>query len=110
MPTSPGSAFRMRLASKALSRREERIADAGDKRLARAIGRVLARSAGVKPPEVHWRLEQPPTFDNQFGTLVLEGEAARVRIEKTVPGDWRRPRIETSLDRELTPVGLDEVG
>jgi phosphodiesterase/alkaline phosphatase D-like protein len=85
----------------ALNRREERIANAGDSRLARAIGRGLARSAGVKPPEVHWRLEQEPTFDNQFGTLSLEGDSARVRIEKIVPGDWRRPRIETSLDRRL---------
>jgi hypothetical protein len=88
----------------ALSRHEERIAIAGDSRLARAFGRGLARSAGVKPPDVHWRLEQTPTFDNQFGTLSIEGETVNVRIEKIVPGEWRRPRIETSLDRQLSPV------
>jgi len=88
----------------ALSRREERIASAGDSRLTRAIARGLARTAGVKPPDVHWRLEQKPTFDNQFGTLEIDGDRAQVRIERTLPGDWRRPRIEISLERELSPA------
>ena len=39
----------------ALSTREERIARAGDSRLARAIGRALSRSAGVKETDVEWR-------------------------------------------------------
>ncbi|HEU4980913.1 MAG TPA: alkaline phosphatase D family protein [Solirubrobacterales bacterium] len=92
----------------ALSRREERIAKAGDSRLARAIGRGLTRLAGVEEPDVEWRLEQPPTFDNQFATLDYDGDRATVRIEKTVPGDWRRPHIETSLERELArgPAGM----
>ncbi len=96
----------------ALSRREERIANAGDSRLARAIGRALARSARVKDPSVSWHLEQPPTFDNQFATLDYDGDQAALRIEKTVPGDWRRPRIETSLERELGrgPAGVRSAG
>jgi PhoD-like phosphatase len=87
----------------ALSRREERIARAGDSSWAQAIARGLARSARVSPPRVHWRLEQDPTFDNQFGTLEIEGDRAAVRIERTVPGEWRRPRIETSLECEVSP-------
>jgi hypothetical protein len=85
----------------ALSKRERRIARAGDSRLARALTRWLARSARVKLPEVAWRLVEEPTFDNQFATLDIEGDRVDLRIEKTVPGDWRRPRIETSLERRL---------
>jgi hypothetical protein len=85
----------------ALSKRERRIARAGDTRLARILTRGLARSAGVKLPEVEWRLVQEPTFDNQFATLDFDGDRVTLRIEKTVPGDWRRPRIETSLERTL---------
>jgi hypothetical protein len=85
----------------ALNKRERRIARAGDSKLARRITGGLARSAGVKPPEVKWRLVQEPTFDNQFATLDIDGHRVDLRIEKTVPGDWRRPRIETSLERRL---------
>jgi hypothetical protein len=85
----------------ALSKRERRIARAGDSRLARVLTRGLARSAGVELPELEWRLEQEPTFDNQFATLDFDGDRVTLRIEKTVPGDWRRPRIETSLERAL---------
>jgi len=85
----------------ALSKRERRIARAGDSRLARAITRALARSAGVKLPEVEWSLEQEPTFDNQFATLDFDRDRVTLRIEKVVPGDWRRPRIATSLERSL---------
>jgi hypothetical protein len=86
----------------ALSSREERIARAGDSRVARAITRGLARSAGVKLPAVEWRLEQEPTFDNQFATIDIDRDRVELRIEKTVPGDWRDPRIETSLERRLS--------
>jgi len=86
----------------ALSSREERLAKAGDTRLARAIGRALARTAGLEQEQLGWSLVQPPTFDNQFATLDIDGDAARIEIERTVPGEWRRPKIETSLERELT--------
>ena len=88
----------------ALSKRERRVARAGDSRLARWITRGLARSAGVRLPEVEWHLEEEPTFDNQFATLDIDGDRVELRIEKTVPGDWRRPRIETSLERQLAPL------
>jgi PhoD-like phosphatase len=88
----------------ALSSREERIALASESRPARAIARGLARSAGVKPPGLRWKLEQRPTFDNQFATLEIDGERVSLRIERIVPGDWRKPRIETSLERELAPI------
>jgi hypothetical protein len=64
--------------------------------------RMLARSAGVPDPDIRWRLAQGPTFDNQFATLELDGRKARLRIEKILPGNWRRPGIETSLERRLS--------
>jgi hypothetical protein len=85
----------------ALSKRERRVARAGDSRIARALTRGLARSAGVDLPDLHWKLVQPPTFDNQFATIDIDGDRLDLRIEKTVPGDWRRPQIETSLERRL---------
>jgi hypothetical protein len=85
----------------ALSKRERRVAKVGDSRVARAITGGLARSAGVDLPKVEWRLEQEPTFDNQFATIDIDGDRVNLRIEKTVPGEWRRPRIDTSLDRRL---------
>ncbi len=86
----------------ALSSREERIARAGDSRVARAISGALARSAGVKPPSVSWSLEQAPTFDNQFATIDIHGDDLRLKIERTMPGDWKKPRLKTSLERELS--------
>ena len=85
----------------ALSKRERRVARAGDSRVARAITGGLARSAGVELPKVEWRLEQEPTFDNQFATIDIDGDRVDLRVERTVPGEWRRPRIETSLERRL---------
>ena len=87
----------------ALSRREERIARAGDAKWAQSVARGLARMAGVSPPRVHWRLEEEPTFDNQFGTLEIDGDRVELRIERTVPGDWERPTIDTTLERRIAP-------
>ena len=64
--------------------------------------RVLARSARVPDPEIRWRLVQPPTFDNQFATLELDGRSALLRIERTVREDPEARRIETSLERRLS--------
>ena len=63
--------------------------------------RALARRAGVREAPIRWRLTASPTFDNQFGTLVLDGREAHVRIERTVPGGWPRPRTEVTLERRL---------
>ena len=85
----------------ALSGTEERIAKAGESRLARAIGRGSARSAGLEPNRVSWSLVQEPTFDNQFGTISIDRDEIEVRLERIIPGNWRNPEIETSLDRAL---------
>jgi hypothetical protein len=73
---------------------------AGRRGTARAM-RALARTAGVPVPRLRWSLVQKPTFANQFATLELDGRSATARIEKVLPGDWRNPRIDTSLERRL---------
>jgi PhoD-like phosphatase len=68
-----------------------------------ALTRVLARSAGVKPLDVNWRFVEDPTFDNQVGTLEIDGRDALVRIERALPGDGGGPpRLETTLERRLS--------
>lgn len=78
---------------------ERRVARFGSTRGAAVIGRALARSAEVPESDVRWRLVQPPTFDNQIGTLTFNGRRADLRLERATPGD--DPRLETTLERRL---------
>jgi hypothetical protein len=84
-----------------LDRDERIIVKVSDSKPGEVIAHALARSAGVPDPEVRWRLEQSPTFDNQFATLELDGRSALLRIERTVREDPSGHRIETSLERRL---------
>jgi hypothetical protein len=68
---------------------------------ARRVARALARAARVGDPAVRWRFVQPPTFDNQVATIDIEGRSARMRIEKAVPGDPDRPKLDEALNRAL---------
>ena len=59
---------------------------AGASRAGTAIGRLLARSARVAPPSVRWRyVHDQPWFDNQVGTLILEGRKATFSLSKSEP-------------------------
>jgi hypothetical protein len=87
----------------ALDRRERRMMRAAASRPAELLTRGLARAAGVEPPDIRWRFTQEPAFDNQVGTLELDGRSALVRIEKTTPGAAPEPRLELVLERSLTP-------
>jgi PhoD-like phosphatase len=78
---------------------ERRVAKLGSTKGAELIGKVLARSAGVPDADVRWRLVQPPTFDNQIGTLTFNGRRADLTLEHALPGD--DPRLETSLQHRL---------
>ncbi len=66
-----------------------------------AITHALARLAGVKDCDARWRLVTDQTFDNQVSTLDWEGKHARLKLEKSVPGDPRHPRLELSFDHRL---------
>ena len=84
-----------------LDARERRVLRTAMSRPAAWAGRALARSAGVAAPPLRWRLPEKATFDNQVASLLLDGRSARVRIEKTDPGDWPQPRLHVTLDRRL---------
>jgi hypothetical protein len=84
-----------------LDRHERVMARIGATKPAERVARWIAHRAGVQDPLFTWKLVQTPTFDNQFATVRLEGRRARMKIEKTVPGDWRNPKIDVTLEREL---------
>ena len=85
-----------------LERQERGVVRAGCSRAAAVVGRALARSAEVPDPDIRWRLvDGSPFFDNQMGTLTIDGRRLDLRIEKTVPAEEGAPRLETSLERRL---------
>jgi hypothetical protein len=86
----------------ALDSHERLVVQGGVRGAGILLARALARAAGVPHPEIRWRLTQSPTFDNQFATLELSGLSASLRIERIIPGDWKKPRIETSLEEVLS--------
>ena len=86
-----------------LSRVEQTQARIGWSRPVWAITRALARAAGGPDPEIQWRFLDGPYFDNQVASVALDGGAARLKLEKTKPGDPEEHRLETSFERELAP-------
>jgi hypothetical protein len=85
-----------------LDRHERVVAQMAATKPAERVTRWIAHRAGVEDPAVSWSLVQKPTFDNQFATLQLKGRSAKMKIEKTLPGDWRNPKIDVTLERDLT--------
>jgi hypothetical protein len=69
-------------------------------RAAELLTHALAKTAGVREPEMGWRLagEREPWFDNQVGTLELDGRRARLIVEKTVPNDDDEPLLDTAME------------
>jgi hypothetical protein len=89
-----------------LSTKERRGVKVGFTRWGEAIGRVLARSAGVPAPPVRWRFQDgDPRFDNQVGTLELDGPKALARLERAIlsdDGDHTHPVLEIADEHGLT--------
>jgi hypothetical protein len=65
------------------------------------LTKALAKRAGVREPEMGWRMDCPPAFDNQIATLDWNGRQAKMTLEKSVPGDPLDPRLELTFEREL---------
>jgi hypothetical protein len=87
----------------ALNRHERFVVHAGNTRTGALLGHGLARLAGVAREPVRWRLVEGPFYDNQVGTIELEGPRARVRLERTVGEvEEDQRRLHTSFDRPLT--------
>lgn len=66
----------------------------------RAVGRLLMRAARVPLPEVAWRVDHGPRFDNEIAALELEGRRSLFRLERALPGDPEE-RLETVLEKQL---------
>ena len=64
--------------------------------------RSLARSAGVRDPRISWSLaHDEPWFNNQVASLLITGPRARMRLQKTSPGDDHDPHLETVFEYDL---------
>jgi hypothetical protein len=84
-----------------LDDRDRNVIRASFGRTMAVAARALARAAGVPDPEIGWRPVEGPYFDNQVATLTLEGRSARIKLEKTRPGEAEEHSLETSFEREL---------
>jgi hypothetical protein len=85
-----------------LEARERRIIRLGTTRGLALVARALAAAAGVPEPDVRWRMVgDGPWFDNQLGTLRVDGRAIEVRLERAVPVDETSARLERVLARTL---------
>ena len=42
-----------------------------------------------------------PYFDNQIATLELHERRATLRVERTLPDEWRDPKLHECLSRRL---------
>src|SRR5215218_2936002 len=86
-----------------LDSRERRVVSWAMSRTAHAIGRGLAKAAGVRDPSVRWRLvDDGPWFDNQVGTLTIDGRQIDMTLDKAVPGEEHsKPELERVLAHRL---------
>jgi PhoD-like phosphatase len=66
-----------------------------------ALTRSLARAAGVPDPGIRWRLLEGPYFDNQVGTVHLDGPTATVRLDKTIAGEEDEVSLEKTFERHI---------
>jgi hypothetical protein len=69
-----------------------------------AVGRRLARAAGVADPPIRWRLaHEEPWFDNQVAWMELDGDAGTFVLEKALPdrADPDRVHVERVFERSL---------
>ena len=84
-----------------LNRTERRVVRLATTRPLEAISRALAKAAGVPDPNLRWRFLEGPHFDNQVGTVHIEGRSAELTLEKTKPGDPDADELEASFNRRL---------
>ena len=75
---------------------------AGWSKAVEAIGKRLARLAGVTEPPVRWRLRHDtPWFDNHISVLRLRGRGATISVQKTSPTDTEEKILAPILERKL---------
>jgi hypothetical protein len=86
----------------ALDRHERATIRFGNSRAGRIIGQTLARAAGVRQPEIRWRLAEGPFYDNQIATLTVDGREASLKLERTTGNPTLDKRqLVTSFERRI---------
>ncbi len=85
-----------------LDERERKVIRAGFSRPFTMLARGLAHAAGAPDPGIRWRLLEGPYFDNQVGTVRLDGREAIVRLDKTVAGEEDETALEKTFERRVT--------
>lgn len=84
-----------------LDEKERRVVRMGFGKPFTAFARLLARAAGTPDPGIRWRTLNGPHFDNQVGTLEIDGRSAVMRLDKTVPGEDGKDALEETFTRRL---------
>jgi hypothetical protein len=85
-----------------LGKNERRSIRIGMSRGFERVTRAIAKLAGVRDPGIGWRIVgDGPWFDNQFATLVIDGRRIEMRLDKAVPVDEKRARLERVLEHRL---------
>jgi hypothetical protein len=83
--------------------RERRVVRLLASRPATVVCRALARTAGVRRPDVTWRIVSPVTFDNSVAALELDERRGSVTIRRSAADEPGGPPLETIHERDLTP-------
>jgi PhoD-like phosphatase len=84
-----------------LDAKERRVVEAGFTRPAQLVARAMAHAVGAPDPGIRWRCLEGPYFDNQVGTVRLDGREAIVRLDKTVAGDEDEKALEKTFERRI---------
>jgi phosphodiesterase/alkaline phosphatase D-like protein len=84
-----------------LDSNERRVIEAMNSGPAEGLTRLLARSAGVSDPPIRWRLCEGPHFDNQVGTLKIDGRRMQARLDKTRPEKTHEKSLDRTFEREI---------
>lgn len=84
-----------------LDNHERRVVRAGFSRPFGALAKGLSRLSGAPDPGIRWRLLEGPYFDNQVGTVRLDGRQALVRLDKTAAGEEDEKSLEKTFERRI---------
>jgi hypothetical protein len=80
---------------------ERRVVRAGFSPAFAKVARGLSHLSGAPDPGIRWRPLEGPYFDNQVGTLRLDGRRAIARLDKTVAGEEDEQALEKTFERRL---------
>jgi hypothetical protein len=84
-----------------LEAKERRVVRAGFSPAFTKAVRGLAHLAGAPDPGIRWRALEGPHFDNQVGTLRLDGRRATARLDKTIASGDDERELEKTFERRL---------